>query len=183
MRFLRRLMGSVSEGPRARRKHHSAGPRRSLIELEKLETRNLMATGMSMTLSFGNLAITAPAGSGGNVVTVSNVTVNNTNEVAVSVKGIIKQEFAASQVSNITYEGGSKGGDDFTNDTSLTLLAYGYGGTNDFVGGSGYNYVFFTGNNNTFDGTAGIYSDVFEQGGTGDKVIENLLNDNVGVYK
>jgi hypothetical protein len=177
MRFLRRLMGSVSEGARARRKHHSAGLRRSRIELEKLETRNLMATGgITMGVSYGNLAITAPTGSGGNNLTVSEV--NNVVSVSVVV-GKITTVSTFTGVSNITYKGGGLGGDDFTNDTSLVLLAYGYGGNNDFVGGSGYNYVFFTGNDNTFNGAAGIYSDVFEQGGTGDTVIENLQHNNV----
>jgi hypothetical protein len=185
MHFLRRIMASVSNGPRSRQERRSTISRhQSPIELERLETRDLLTSGgIAITLSYGNLAITAPTNSGGNVVTVSNVS----NEVAVSVSGTIVKEFAPSQVSNITYEGGYLGRDVFTNDTSIVLLAYGYGDGNDFIGGSGYNYIFFENapgqtndnNDNTFNGSAGIYSDVFEYAGTGDTIIANKQDNNV----
>ena len=132
-------------GRQAKRAAGSACDRRSQIQLEPLESRNLLSIA-GVTLQFGNLAIKAP-GAGGNM---AKVWIDSaTHNVAVSLNGK-SEEFSAASVANITYTGGAKGGDTFTNNTSLTSLEYGYGGNNKFTGGTSYNFVYFFGNNNTF---------------------------------
>jgi hypothetical protein len=128
-----------------------------------LETRALLSI-PGVTLQFGNLAITATKASG-NVAQVSIDSV--THNVKVTLNGN-SEEFSASKVYNVTYKGGSGGGDTFQDNTSLVSLEYGYGGNNNFTGGTSYNYVYFFGNNNSFTGPAGSVSDVFENGGHGD---------------
>jgi len=163
-------MGSVPEGSRARQERRPTGRRRSRIELERLETRNLLSIA-GVTLQYGNLAIQAPNTASnvpGNVAVVS-IDSSNHNNVKVSLNGA-SEEFSPSQVYNITYVGRQAGGDTFTDNTNLVSLDYGYGGNNNFTGGGSYNYVYFYGNNNTFTGVTGSYSVVFEDGGTGDTI-------------
>ncbi len=166
MRFLRDFRGSVSEGSQARNRR-SAGQRRSPIGLETLEGRALMSgiPGVSLTF-YGNLSITAPKTSG-NAALVSIDPSNH--DVKVSLNGQ-SEEFSASSVYSVTYVGGSGGSDTFTNNTSLTELAYGYGGNNDFTGGTGINVVYFTGNDNAYYGPAGSTSDVFKDYGQADNI-------------
>lgn len=114
-------------------------------------------------MAYGNLFIQAPTGSSGNVAKVSiDPTTQNVN---VAFNGQT-ESFSASQVYNITYYGGSGGGDTFENDTNLVSLDYGFGAGNTFTGGSSYNYVYFFGGGNTFNATNGGYSDVLEIGGS-----------------
>jgi len=164
MRFLSRFIGSFPEGSRARHKRHATGRRRSPVGCEMLEARALLSNIPGVSLQFGNLAITATKASG-NVAVVS-IDPSNHN-VKVSFNGQ-SEEFKASLVDNITYTGGKNGGDTFTDNTNLVSLEYGYGGSNNFTGGTSYNYVYFWGNSNNFDGPAGSVSDVFEHGGKND---------------
>lgn len=170
MRFLGRIIGAVSEGSRARHRRPTGG-HRTRIGCETLEGRALLTAVSTsipgVSLTYGNLSITAPKSSGN----VAEVSIDpSTHNVKVSLNGQ-SEEFSASQVYNITYVGGSGGGDTFTNDTNLVELAYGYGGHNDFTGGTSYNFVYLYGNDNTYDAQAGsLFSDVFEDGGTGDTV-------------
>jgi hypothetical protein len=175
VRFLRRVIGSLSRDLRARLGTTSTGRRRSRIELEALESRNLLSIA-GVTLMFGNLAITATKSSG-NAAQVS--IDSSTHNVAVSFNGQ-SEEFTAAQVSSITYKGGASGGDTFVNNTSLTSLAWGYGGGNHFTGGTGFNYTYFFGNHNTFTAQGGI-SDVWEDYGVGD-IIVNPKHASVTVY-
>ena len=148
---------------------------RSRIQLETLETRSLLSIA-GVTLQYGNLAITGTQSSGN----VAQVWVDSaTHNVAVSFNGQT-QEFAASQVSNITYKSGSGGGDTFVNRTSMTSLVYAYGNGNHVTGGTGYNNTYFFGNNETYTATGG-YSNVWIDYGTGDTII-NPNNATVVVY-
>lgn len=139
--------------------------RRAPIGLEALEGRALLSI-PGVSLQFANLSITATKASG-NVAQVSIDPLNH--NVKVSLNGQT-EEFSAKLVANVTYKGGSGGDDTFVNDTSLVELAYGYGGNNNFTGGTSYNYVFFYGNNNSYNAQDGDFTDVFEDGGTGDAI-------------
>ena len=175
MQFLRRIVNSRSSEPKAPLARAASRSLRPRIELEALEGRDLLSIA-GITLQYGNLAITAPKSSGN----VAQVWIDpSTHNLAVSLNGQSEQ-FAASSVANITYKGGASGGDTFVNNTGLTTLAWGYGGQNQFTGGTGYNYVYFFGNNNTFTAQGGV-SDVWENKGTGD-VIVNPNHYSVTVY-
>jgi hypothetical protein len=179
VRFPTRIMGLVPVASHTRQVCRSAGRRRSPLQLERLETRDLMATTLpGVSVSNLTLLIQAPKPSG-NVAVVSIDPSNHNIELTLNGQS---EEFSPTVVYHVTYAGGSGGGDTFTDNTSLESLEYGYGSGNHFTGGSSYNYAFFYGNNNTFNGAAGLYSDVFEYGGTNDTIVENQLNDNVAVY-
>jgi hypothetical protein len=162
MRFLSRSSGFVQSTSRAQEQHRSARRRRrSPMALETLETRNLMSV-PGVSLSYGNLFIQAPTGSSGNVAKVSiDPTTQNVN---VSFNGQT-ESFSASQVYNITYYGGSGGGDTFENHTNLVSLDYGFGAGNNFSGSTSYNFVYFFGGGNTYSAPDGSFSDVLEIGG------------------
>jgi hypothetical protein len=161
MRFLGRNRGLVQGVSGTRQVHRSANRRRSPIALETLDTRSLMSV-PGVTLAFGNLAITAPAGSHGNVATVS---IDPSNQdVMVSFNGQ-SEEFSPSKVFSVTYVGGTGGGDTFANDTSLLSVDFGFGQQNNFTGGTGDNFVFFFGSNNTYNEEPGSTNYVFELGG------------------
>jgi hypothetical protein len=166
MRFFDRIASAVSKGSRAPERR-CTGLRRSRIELEVLEGRALMSGIQGVTLTFyGNLSITAPKTSGNMAVVSIDASTHN---VEVSLNGQ-SEEFKACSVYSITYVGGSGGKDTFTNDTSLTELAYGYGGNNDFTAGTGCSAINFWGSDNTLNTVAGSYGGVIEHGGTGDTV-------------
>ena len=115
-----------------------------------------------ISLSYGNLAIQAPKASGN----VAKVWIDSsTHNVDVSFNGQ-SESFTASSVSNITYKGGSGGGDTFTNSTSLMSYEYGFGSHNNFTGGSNFNYVYFYGTGNTYNAQKGSFTDMFEIGGS-----------------
>jgi hypothetical protein len=160
MRFLSRVTGLVQEVSRPRQMHRSSVRRGSPIALEMLETRNLMSV-PGVSLSYGNLAIVAPSGSSGNVAKVW--IDSSTHNVDVSFNGK-SESFSASSVLNVTYKGGSGGGDTFTNDTSRVSLEYGFGSHNNFTGGSSFNYDYFYGTDNTYNAQQGSFTDVFEIG-------------------
>ena len=63
------------------------------------------------------------------------------------------ESFSAGQVANITYMGGTGGGDTFENDTNLVSLDYGFGAGNNFTGSTSYNFVYFFGAGNTLQRT------------------------------
>ena len=137
----------------------------SSVALEPLELRDAPSIA-GVTLQYGNLAIKAPNPSGN----VAEVQIDPlSGNVEVTLNGA-SEEFAAASVMSITYKGGSGGGDTFTNDTGLTSLDYGHGGGNTFTGGSGYDFVYFFGDDNTFVATAGM-ADVFEDHGQGDAIV------------
>ena len=116
MQFLTRIRASVQETFRTREQNRSARTRRSPSSaLETLEDRSLLSV-PGVTVAYGNLTIQAPSGSHGNVATVSIDPSNH--DVKVWFNGQ-SEEFSPSSVCNITYMGGSGGGDKFTNKTSL----------------------------------------------------------------
>jgi hypothetical protein len=162
MRFLSRLTGSVLEICRGRQEHRSARRRRSALVLEMLDRRSLLSI-TGVTLSYGSLMIQAPAGSHGNVATVS--IDPSTADVKVSLNGQ-SEEFSPSLVASVTYKGGSGGGDTFTNNTSFTTRGYAFGANNSFTGGTGYNYFYFLAPGNTYNARPGSFTDVFEYGGS-----------------
>jgi hypothetical protein len=91
------------------------------------------------------------------------------------------EKFTASLVSNITYKSGANGGDTFVNNTGLTTVAYGYGGNNNFTGGSGSNFIYDFGNNNQY--TAGDGTNVVWEGyGSGD-TFHTDTGDSLTIYK
>jgi hypothetical protein len=163
MRFLHRILAFVPQTSRSAHKPRSSIGHRAPIGLEPLEGRTLLSI-PGVAFRFGNIAITATK-AGGNVAQVS--IDPSTHNVLVSFNGQ-SEEFNHASVYNVTYKGGSAGGDTFTNNTSLVSLDYGYGGNNKFTGGSSYNFVFFYGNTNSFSAPSGSINDVFEIGGTGD---------------
>jgi hypothetical protein len=175
MQFLRQVIGSLSSDPRAHRVTASTGRRRSRIELETLESRNLQSI-PGVSLIYGNLAIKATKSSGN----VAHVWIDSaTHNVKVSLNGRTEM-FAASKVANITYKGGANGGDTFDNDTNRTTLAWGYGGRNRYTGGTRFNYSYYFGNNNTYTAQGGV-STVWRNYGAGVAIV-NPLHASVTVY-
>ena len=175
MRFLSRVRASRSTDSPADRGRASTGRHCSRIELETLENRDLLSIA-GVALQFGNLTITGTRSSGN----VAKVWIDSsTHEVAVSLNGQ-SEEFTASQVASVTYKAGASGGDTFVNNTALTTLEYGYGGRDHFTGGTGFNYVYFFGNNNSYTAQDGV-TDVWKDYGSGDTVA-NPLGGAVTVY-
>jgi hypothetical protein len=173
VRFLSRIMSSVSQGSPARQDRRSTGRRRSQFELESLETRDLMS-GVTATLQFGNLLIKDTSSTGGNNVTVSILS----GILSVAITGQQTKTFTAHSVLNTTFVGSTGGGDIYHDNTSLVSLDHMYGSNNVVTGSLGFNYVFFyqshigahDNNNNTFTTAAGSINDVFQEGGTGDTI-------------
>jgi hypothetical protein len=112
-------------------------------------------------------------------VAIVSIDTLNHNDVKVTLNGT-SEEFSPSLVANITYTGGSGGGDSFTDATRLVSLNHGHGGNNVFIGGSNYNYIFFHGNN-TYTGVANSISAVFRNGSRGN-IIYKLGSALVQVY-
>jgi len=164
MRVLSRIVGSFPNAFRGSQLRHSGGHRRSPVAVETLEARGLLTSLPGVSLTFGNLAITSLRPSG-NVAQVSIDSV--TKNIQVSVNGQT-EEFGANLVFNVTYKGSQGGGDTFVDSTKLVSLEYGYGGNNNFTGGTSFNYVYFFGNSNSFTGPAGSVSDVFTNHGQND---------------
>lgn len=176
MRFLSRIIGSFLSNSHGQRRATLYRPRARAVEVQSLEPRNLLSVA-GVTLQFGNLAITGTKASGN----VAEVWIDPaTHNVAVSLNGQ-SEEFAPNLVSNITYKSGASGGDTFTNNTRLTAMNYGYGGNNHFTGGTGFSYIYFFGNDNSYKAQGGT-SDVWEDYGVGD-VITDATGASVIVYK
>jgi len=115
---------------------------------------------------YGNIQIVAPQ-AGGNAVEVR---VNpTTGNVRVGVNGQA-QEFPAAQVYNVTYQGGSAGGDTFVNALGVPGVCYGYAGYNNFVGGTAYNFAYLYGPSNAYS-AAGSANTVFLNGGQNGRVV------------
>jgi hypothetical protein len=175
MQFLSRMIGYFSSDSRAQGGTSSSGRRRSRIALETLENRDLLSI-PGVTLQYGNLAITATKSSGN----TAKVWIDSTNHnVAVSLNGQ-SEEFTASQVTSITYKSGANGRDTFVNNTGLTNQDYGYGGGNSFTGGTGYNYIYMFGNNNTLNVQGGV-NVAWEGHGSGD-VFNNPHHSSLTIY-
>ena len=175
MRFLHAFLNSFASYSQTRRGTTSGVRRRTRIELDSLETRSMLSIA-GITLQFGNLAITGPRASGN----VARVWIDSaTHNVAVSLNGQ-SEEFAPRQVTSITYKSGANGGDTFENDTSLTNLNYGYGGSNHFTGGTGFNYIYFFGNNNGFNVKGGT-NVAWKAFGTGD-AFQNPTGASLTIY-
>ena len=165
MRLMRRMVGSFSGNSRVFQARSVLRRVRAAVGVERLEGRDLPSI-PGVSLVFGNLAITATKTSGNNAqVSID----SSTKNVQITFNGQ-SEEFSPSSVLNVTYKGGSGGGDTFVDNTGLVSLAYGYGGNNNFTGGSSYNYVYFWGNSNTFTGPTGSISEVIEHGGLNDVV-------------
>jgi len=160
MRLFHRITGSLSEGSPARDRR-SAGPRRARIECEVLEGRALMSL-PGVVVQFGNIAITSTLASGNH----AQVSIAADHNVLVTVNG--QSEEITGRVFNVTYKGSAGGGDTFVNSTNLVEAAYGHGGSNNFTGGSNYNFVYLWGNGNTYN--ANGFSDVMEHGGQHDAI-------------
>ena len=160
MRSLSRVLGLRTEGSRAGDRRLAAR-RLSPFGCELLEGRALLSGIPGVSLSDTRLAITATKASG-NVAEVSIDPANH--DIKVSLNGQ-SEEFSPSSVSGVTYHGGKNGGDTFVNDTKLLEIADGYGGHNNFTGGTSvYNVITFHGNDNTYNARAGSTNDVYEAG-------------------
>lgn len=169
MRFPSRILGVISDASPAQQDRHSARQCRSPIGLERLESRDLMTALAGVSVSNYTLFINAPKASG-NVAVIS-IDPSNHN-VQLTLNGQ-SEEFSPTKVYHVTYIGGRSGGDTVTDNTSLALVACGYGQNNNFTGGTSYNYVWFYGDYNTFTGQAGSVSDVFENGYAHDTINSN----------
>ena len=129
-----------------------------------------------VTFQFGNIQIVAPQDSGN----AAEVRINPlTGNVRVGVNGL-SEEFPASQVFNVTYQGGRGGGDTFINALSVPGVCYGYAGYNNFVGGSAYNFAYLYGNYNAYS-AAGASNTVFLNGGQSNRV-SNPAGSQIVVY-
>jgi hypothetical protein len=118
-----------------------------------------------VTFQFGNIQIVAPQ-AGGNS---ADVRVNPlTGNVRVGLNGL-SEEFPASQVFNVTYQGGPNGGDTFINALAVPGVCYGFGGNNNVVGGTAYNFIYLYGPANAYS-AAGLGNTVFLNGGQNSRV-------------
>jgi hypothetical protein len=127
--------------------------RQPLLTMEFLEDRDLKTTGIAgVSLSNGLLSITGTQLSGNTAI----VSIDPTNQmVRVNLNGD-SEEFAPSQISAVFYNGGQGGGDTFVNSTNLLAIEYGWGGNNTFTGGTGDDYMFMFGDNNTVTDRGGF---------------------------
>jgi hypothetical protein len=147
MQILNRLFGLDSNVSRPRREGGSRRRFQPQFSVEGLEDRDLKSNIPGVSLQYGYLSINATQASNN----VASVSIDPSNQmVKVSLNGN-SVEYNQSDVNTMCYTGSQGGGDTFTNDTSLTEVAYGYGGNNNFVGGTTYNIVFLYGDHNAYD--------------------------------
>jgi hypothetical protein len=145
--FLSRTFDIV--GSRQVGRQHKARPRRFEPCVDGLESKKLLSGGVS--LSNGMLSIVAPLQSGNN----ASVSIDQANgNVQVTLNGTT-QEFAASEVTSIFYNGGLRGGDTFVNSTNVMSTEIGWSGHNTFTGGSGTDVMFLYGNGNSVHDAGG----------------------------
>ncbi len=117
---------------------------------EGLETK-LPPTG-GITLVGSMLSIVATQSTGN----TASVAIDSTNgNVRATLDGV-SQEFAASQILAVYYQGGMGGGDTFANRTSILSIDYGFGGNNNITGGTGQDFVFVFGDGNTVHDSGGV---------------------------
>lgn len=160
MQFFSRVFGAASKTSRVHRADRSPRSRCAQIGVESLEGRDLksstLPSGVSIlggvldmraTQANHNTAIVSPA-SNGNV----QVTLNGDSTV-----------IPANTVWTISYSGGARGGDTFTNTTSLSEVTVMNGGDNQVVGGDSYNLAYLWGKQNSFYSSGGA-SEVFTYG-------------------
>jgi hypothetical protein len=165
MQFLNRLMGVDSMVSRSRREDRAPRRRAAQFSLETLEDRDLKSDIPGVTMQYGVIGITATQGSNN----AASVAIDPSNQmVKVTLNGN-SVEYNQSDVYTVNFAGSQGGSDTFTNDTSLTEMAWGYGGSNQFQGGSSWNLVYLYGDSNTYDARGGA-SYVFAYNGPNDKI-------------
>jgi hypothetical protein len=165
MLVLSRLIGATANVSRTRHERRPFRRRRAQVGVESLEGRDLKSSIPGVSNLGGVIQIQATQ-TDHNTASVS-IDPNNGN-VQVSLNGI-SVEFCPNAVWTITYTGGQGGWDTFTNDTDLTEYATGYGGNNQFLGGSSYNTVLLWGDYNSYDAQGGP-SNVFTYNGPNDDI-------------
>jgi hypothetical protein len=145
--------------------------RQPQLNLEALEARDLKTVGVpGVSLANGMLSITGTQFSGNTAA----VSIDPTNQmVKVTLNGA-SQEFAPSLVAAVFYNGGYGGGDTFANSTNIMAIEYGWGGHNNFTGGSGDDYMFLWGDDNTVTDTGGV-AVAYTHGGRGDNIANGFL--------
>ena len=165
MQFFNRLFGfdSIVSRPRREARHHRR--HQATFTLEGLEDRDLKSNIPGVTMQYGVIGITATQGSGNS----ASVSIDHSNQmVKVSLNGQ-SVEYNQGDVYTVNFSGSQGGSDTFTNNTSLTELAYGNGGNNHFKGGSSWNMIYLYGDNNSFD-ARGTSSYVFAYNGPNDNI-------------
>jgi hypothetical protein len=163
MKFLSRVFGLDTTASRARQADRPSHQRRTQLRLETLEGRDLKSAD-GVSLSYGMLNITAPNASGGNVAVVNQVG----SQVTVTVNDQT-DTFNASDVWQINFTGCQAGHDTFVNNTGLNDVANGYGGGNQFYGGSGFNTISLSGDYSVYDARGG-FSYVWAANGPNDYI-------------
>jgi hypothetical protein len=132
-------------------REHKARPRRLEPCVEGLESKKLLTGGSGVSLANGMLSIVAPMQSGN----TASVSIDNANGNVQVILNDTTQEFAASQVNAIYYNGGLGGHDTFVNATSIMSIDFGWGGNNNFSGGTGADYMFVWGDGNSVHDAGG----------------------------
>ncbi len=168
MSFMSKFSAVALVSSRARAEGPSPRRRRAPLRLEALEARDLK-TVAGVSLVYGMVSIEGP-NSSGNSAHVSRVG----DSVRVSLNGQ-EVDFNSSEVSSVSYTGGANGGDTFENDTNLYSQAYGFGGHNNFSGGSYFNTVYLHGDDNKYDARGGT-SYVFAYDGPHNSIVQYSNN-------
>ncbi len=162
MQFLSRIFGRDRKISRACHADRSPHRHRARVGVESMEGRNLLS---NVSVQWGTLTINAPQASQNQTYVW-----NDANGQSVDVWTDNQYyQFDRSQISWVTYNGGSGGGDYLENDAGLNMVATGNGGNNTFKGGSAYNYVVLWGDNNSYDARGGA-SNVYAYNGPNDNV-------------
>ena len=118
-----------------------------------------------VTFQFGNIQIVAQQPNNNAV----DVRINPlTGNVKVGVNGL-SEEFPVAQVLNVTYQGGSGGGDTFVCAVAVPFVCYAFGGYNYVAGGGAFNFIYLYGNYNVYS-AAGGGNTVFLNGGQNSRV-------------
>jgi hypothetical protein len=163
MQFLSRVFGTAPKTSPVRRADRSPRSRCSQISVESLEGRNLMSI-PGVSVVGGALQITATQASHN----AAYVWKDQNQNVNVWFNGNT-QVFPAGSLYTVTYTGGPGGYDTFANYTNLTEMAMGYGGGNQFRGGSSWNVCYLYGNYNSYDAQGGP-SEVLTYNGPNDQI-------------
>ena len=164
MQFFSRVFGAASKTSRVRRADRSPRSRCSQIGVESLEGRDLMSNIMPGVSDQGGAIVMTATQAANNKASVSMVQ----NGIQVTLNGN-SAVIPASGVWCVIYSGGPGGGDTFTNTTGLSEMAVGYGGNNQFVGGSSWNTIELWGDYNSYDAQGGP-SEVYTYNGPDDQI-------------
>jgi hypothetical protein len=165
MQFLSRVFSATPKTSRVRQADRSPRRRRAQFSVESLEGRDLKSDipGVSDLGRVISISATQAAQNRASV----EIDPNNGN-VQISLNGN-SVEYSRNAVWSVTFSGGQGGGDVFRNDTNIPEVATGYGGNNQFLGGSSWNTVSFWGDNNSYDARGGAsYVYTF---GSGDNIV------------